>query len=100
MAKIFVVKAPDVDRVPFLRGILVQSLLSAGLSFEDAYATAQAVRESLEDRAEVTTTELNELVARLLEKRFDQTVRLNYETRAARGHDVKAGWRAVRGLPV
>lgn len=74
--------------MPFLRGILVQSLLSAGLSFEDAYASAQAAREALENRTEVTSTELNELVARLLEKRFDHTVRLNYETRSARVHDV------------
>ena len=70
--------------MPFLRGILVQSLLLAGLSFPDAYAIAQAVRDELENRAEVTTTELKALVALQLEKRFDRAIRLNYETRSAR----------------
>ena len=74
--------------MPFLRGILVQSLLSAGLSFPDAYATAQAVRDELENRAEVTTTELKALVALQLEKRFDRAIRLNYETRSAREQKV------------
>lgn len=80
MAKIVVIKVPEGDRVPFLRGILVQSLLSAGLSFQDAYATAQAVRETLENSEEVTTTELKARVALQLEKRFDRAIRLNYET--------------------
>ena len=83
VTKIVVIKAPEGDRVPFLRGILVQSLLSAGLSFQDAYATAQAVREDLGNREEVTTTELRAHVARQLEKRFDQAIRLNYETSPA-----------------
>jgi len=84
VAKIVVIKAPEGDRVPFLRGILVQSLLSAGLSFEDAYATAQATREELGNKEEITTTELQAHVAKQLEKRFDRAVRLNYETRSAR----------------
>ncbi len=84
MAKIVVIKAPEGDRVPFLRGILVQSLLSAGLSFQDAYATAQAVRDGLANREEVTTAELKAQVALQLEKRFDRALRLNYETRSAR----------------
>ena len=88
MAKIVVIKAPEGDRVPFLRGILVQSLLSAGLSFQDAYATAQAVREGLENREEITTTELKTHVALQLEERFDRVTRLNYETSPAREQKV------------
>ena len=84
MAKIVVIKEPEGDRVPFLRGILVQSLLSSGLSFEDAYATAQAIREELGSKEEITATDLKAHVANQLEKRFDQAVRLNYETRSAR----------------
>jgi 2-phosphoglycerate kinase len=84
VAKIVVIEAPEGDRVPFLRGILVQSLLSAGLSFQDAYATAQAVREELDHREEVTTAELRARVAQQLENRFGRAVRLNYETRSAR----------------
>jgi len=74
--------------VPFLRGILVQSLLSAGLSFQDAYATAQLVRETLENSEEVTTTELKARVALQLEKSFDRAVRLNYETSPVREQNV------------
>jgi 2-phosphoglycerate kinase len=88
LAKIVVIKAPEGDRVPFLRGILVQSLLSAGLSFQDAYATAQAVREGLENREEITTTELKTHVALQLEERFDRVTRLNYETSPAREQKV------------
>ena len=61
----------------------MQSLLSAGLSFQDAYATAQVVRETLENSEEVTTTELKAHVALQLEKRFDRAIRLNYETSPA-----------------
>ena len=74
--------------MPFLRGILVQSLLSAGLSFQDAYATAQVVRETLENSEEVTTTELKAHVALQLEKRFDKAIRLNYETSPVREQKV------------
>jgi 2-phosphoglycerate kinase len=44
MAKTSVYKEPDGDLTPFLRGILTQSLVNAGLSFEDAYQLAQDVR--------------------------------------------------------
>lgn len=96
MAKIVVIKEPEGDRVPFLRGILVQSLLSAGLSFEHAYATAQAVREQLENKTEVTATELKEHVALQLETRFGQAIRLNYETGSAREQKVIVRSRARR----
>jgi len=66
----------------------VQSLLSAGLSFQDAYATAQVVRETLENSEEVTTTELKAHVALQLEKRFDKAIRLNYETSPVREQKV------------
>ncbi len=58
MAKIVVIKQQGGDQVPFLRGILVQSLLSAGLSFKDAYGTALAVRKGLSNDAVITTAEL------------------------------------------
>jgi 2-phosphoglycerate kinase len=44
MAKLIVIKEPEGDRSPFLRGILVQSLVNAGLAFDDAYELAQVVR--------------------------------------------------------
>ena len=82
MAKIMVIKEPGEDGVPFLRGILVQSLLSAGLSFQDAYATAQAVRNSLGNNDIVTTPALKAIVAAQLGREFGPKIRGNYETGA------------------
>jgi 2-phosphoglycerate kinase len=79
MAKIIVIKEPEGDRSPFLRGILVQSLVNAGLNFEDAYELAQAVRNELNDNQEITTTELKGRVVALLEERHDKQHRKLYE---------------------
>lgn len=79
MTNIFVIKGPGGDRVPFLRGILVQSLLEAGLPFKDAYSTARAVRRGLVNTAVITTAELRERVARQLEKDFNAAARHDYE---------------------
>jgi 2-phosphoglycerate kinase len=79
MAKIIVIKDPDKEGVPFLRGILVQSLLSAGLSFQNAYATAQAVRDTLGNMETVTTPELETIVAERLDSDFGPKIRKRYE---------------------
>ena len=79
MAKIVIIKEPGGDQVPFLRGILVQSLLSAGLSFRDAYNTAQAVRKGLSSDAVITTAELRVRVAKQLDEDFGPALRYNYE---------------------
>jgi 2-phosphoglycerate kinase len=79
VAKIVIIKEPEGDQVPFLRGILVQSLLSAGLSFRDAYGTAQAVRKNLSSDAVITTTELRARVAEQLEVDFGPAHRHGYE---------------------
>ncbi len=67
--KTVVIKKHENTRVPFLRGILIRSLLDAGLSFEDALDLATVVREELSDKPEVTTTSIHSNVCRLLEKR-------------------------------
>lgn len=84
MAKIVVTKEKGGDRVPFLRGILVQSLLSAGLSFKDAYDTALAVRKGLSNDAVITTTELRARVAKHLEREFSPKLRQDYEAETER----------------
>jgi len=48
----------DAVRRPFMRGILVHSLMARGLAFEDAYASANAVRERLRGRSSVTVEDL------------------------------------------
>lgn len=84
MAKIIVIKEPEGSRVPFLRGILVQSLLSVGLSFKQAYDTAQAVRDGLASDAVITTAELRTRVAEQLEKNFSPALRHDYEAETER----------------
>ncbi|HSF19121.1 MAG TPA: hypothetical protein VLK65_26580 [Vicinamibacteria bacterium] len=56
-------------RQRFLRGMITHDLVQRGLSFDDAYAAAKAVRDRLEDRKEVTTSEIRELIGEQLEKR-------------------------------
>lgn len=56
------VVSSDGSRRRFLRGMVTHDLVLRGLGFEPAYALAQAVRELLADREEVTTAELKELI--------------------------------------
>ena len=53
-------------RRPFMRGIMVHSLLARGASFEDAYRTANNIRARLRGRVAVPRTELARLVDALL----------------------------------
>jgi 2-phosphoglycerate kinase len=59
----------DSVRRPFMRGILVHSLMARGLAFEDAYASANAVRERLRGRGSVTVEELGRAVQEVLRER-------------------------------
>src|SRR5262245_55680754 len=59
----------DAVRRPFMRGILVHSLMARGLAFEDAYATANAVRERLRGRGSVTVEDLHRTVQEILRER-------------------------------
>ena len=68
MAKTYVINLEEESRVPFLRGIMTRSLQNAGLPFAEAYAIASRIRDSLEDTAEITASELSEVVAKYLEK--------------------------------
>jgi 2-phosphoglycerate kinase len=79
MPKLVVIKPPDGDRTPFLRGILVQSLVNAELAFDDAYDLAQAIRNELQEMQEITTVELRDRVAALLEKQHGSEKRKLYE---------------------
>ena len=54
---------------PFMRGILVHSLMARGLSFDEAYGVANAVRDELRGRGRVAREELAEEVNRSLVKR-------------------------------
>ena len=77
--KTVVIVSSTGEKVPFLRGILVQSLAEVGLGFEDAYAMAQRVRDALSSVDGVRTAELKELVAELLEQHLGLETRRAYE---------------------
>jgi 2-phosphoglycerate kinase len=81
MAKISVLKIGEDERSPFLRGILVQSLVNAGLPFAEAYELAQHVRNELQDEQEITSRRLREHVAGMLEARHGRALRNAYEAR-------------------
>ena len=50
-------------RRPFMRGIMVHSLMARGLSFDEAYRVASQVREKVRPRAVVPRDELTELIS-------------------------------------
>ncbi len=79
MAKKLAVVNSSGEKSPFLRGVMVQSLVSVGLTFEEAYATAQAVREAMEANVgSVSTQELRQLVIEELTRRFGNDRGLAY----------------------
>jgi 2-phosphoglycerate kinase len=77
MGRILIREASGEDAVPFLRGILTRSLQEAGLAFDEAYQVASDVRRELspsdEDR-EISNRDLQEIVAKYLEKYFDAEI--------------------------
>ena len=62
------------ERRPFLRGLVTHQLLQRGLTFDDAYSIAQALRGQLSGRDEVTAAELRDLVDTLLHQQFGDTL--------------------------
>lgn len=56
-------------RRPFMRGILVHSLMARGLSFDDAYEIANRVRDRLHGRGPVTREELVAELRAVLDER-------------------------------
>ena len=81
MSKIFVENLEDDTSIPFLRGILTQSLQDADLSFDDAYKLATEIRNDLGDRSLVTTSELRRMVLVRLKSRMGQDIITRYENR-------------------
>lgn len=77
--KTIVVNKRGDEKVPFLRGILVRSLLDAGLSFEDALEVATTVRSELADIKTITSEALQARVALLLEDRIDKESLEHYQ---------------------
>jgi 2-phosphoglycerate kinase len=53
-------------RRPFMRGIMIHSLMARGVPFEDAYKTADRVRARIRGRSDVSRSELADLVREIL----------------------------------
>jgi 2-phosphoglycerate kinase len=66
--KTIVVNEKDNTRVPFLRGILIRSLLDTGLEFKEAFDLASRVRDGLSNKAEIQSHELRQRVGAMLEQ--------------------------------
>ncbi len=81
MAKVVVAHSPDGDKIPFLKGILVRSLVGIDIPFDDAYDLAQSIRDDLKNKSEITSSELEELVSSALARRFDKQSQKAYLAR-------------------
>lgn len=58
------------QKVPFLRGMITNSLMARGLTFQDAYRIADEVRERLRERGEIEKAQLSNLIHALVTERF------------------------------
>lgn len=66
--KTIVINEKDATRVPFLRGILIRSLLDAGLEFEEALELATAMRDQLDEVEQISADEIRQRVSTMLEE--------------------------------
>lgn len=88
MGKLFIIESDTGEKIPFLKGVLVESLVRAGLSFQDAYLIAQSIRSNLENDAELTTVALREQVSAEVRERFGKSVAKSYDLGSSRGRQI------------
>jgi 2-phosphoglycerate kinase len=83
LVKTIVINKKDNTRTPFLRGILIRSLLDASLPFKEAYALASGIRDELSDMSEITSQDLKVRVGAWLEKDGQENALELYQSPAA-----------------
>ncbi|MEN8179531.1 MAG: hypothetical protein ABFS39_13070 [Pseudomonadota bacterium] len=88
MGKLFIIESSSNERIPFLRGVLVESLVRAGLSFQDAYLVAQSIRGNLENSVEISTDTLREQVSAEVRERFGKSLAKSYDRGSLRGRQI------------
>jgi 2-phosphoglycerate kinase len=88
VGKLFIIESVTGERIPFLRGVLVESLVRAGLSFQDAYLVAQSIRGNLENNAEIRTDTLREWVSAEVRERFGSSMAKSYDLRFSRDRQI------------
>jgi 2-phosphoglycerate kinase len=81
VAKTHVEDSEDDTRVPFLRGILIHSLQSAGLEFDIASQIASDVRHELSNTALISTFDLDRKVHEHLLQLDDPDIAQRYDNR-------------------
>ncbi len=87
MSKTVVTYPPNGEKTPFLKGILVRSLVSIGIPFDDAYDLSQLIRDELKNKAKINNRDLQSLVSSALLKRFGNKIQTSYIDR----HQHKSG---------
>lgn len=70
--------------MPFLRGVLVESLVRSGLSFQDAYLVAQSIKDGLDEANELSTELLKQQVSTEIRERFGDSQADTYELGTAK----------------
>jgi len=88
VAKLFVIEHGSGDKIPFLRGVLVESLVRAGLTFQDAYLVAQTIRGNLENNVEITIGTLKKQVSAEVRKRFGSSLAKSYDQGSSRERQI------------
>ena len=88
MSKLFIIESDTGERIPFLRGVMVESLVRTGLSFQDAYLVAQSIRDRLEDDGEITTDRLRERVSAEVRDRFGSAQAKSYDLGSSRERQI------------
>ena len=88
MAKIVVTYPSNGDKTPFLKGILVRSLVNLGIAFDDAYDLSQSVRDELKHKTSISSSELQELVSSTIKKHFGSKVQKAYLGRHQKKSDI------------
>lgn len=81
MAKIVVARSPDDDKTPFLKGILVRSLVSIDIPFDEAFELSQEIRNELKNKSKITSNELQTLVSEALARRYGKKTQAAYLAR-------------------
>ena len=67
--KTIVINKRENEKTPFLRGILIRTLLDAGLAFDDAFAIATKIRNEIGNKKKITSKDLQRRVSGLLREK-------------------------------
>lgn len=83
------------DRRRFLRGVVTHHLVQRGFDFDEAYATARALRDRLSSRGEVSKAEIRDELEQLVESTFgsESLERLHHRPSAKHRLIVRTGAR-------